>query len=315
MAISVCEQRLGVDVGKEWLDIADGQGVQRIANTAGAIDDFLRQAGGPLRLAVEPTQRYHRRLLQAALAGGHTVYLVDPYRLSRYREAVGRRAKTDALDARLLYRYLLAEGPRLRAYEVPPKAVQRLRELLHARAKLTVAKGMLAQSLAAIGALADTREALVAGLQSAIARVDRQLQGSLQEAGYAADAQRCQSIPGVGPLSGAALVAHYHRGHFRSADAFVAYLGLDLRVRESGRYRGQRKLSKRGDPEVRRLLFNAARAGARTESWRAYYQRLRERGLSTTAAYVALSRKLARLAYTLLRDQSEYRSTVAASLD
>jgi len=106
-------------------------------------------------------------------------------------------------------------------------------------------------------------------------------------------------------------VAFYHRGDFRSADSFVAFMGLDVRVRESGRYRGQRKLTKKGNPEIRRLLFNAARAGAKTAQWQPYYESLRGRGLTTTAAAVAISRKIAKLAFALMRDQTEYQIRMA----
>ena len=58
--------------------------------------------------------------------------------------------------------------------------------------------------------------------------------------------------PWVGPLTALALVALYHRGEFVCADAFIAFMGMDVRVRESGQWRGRRKLTKKGDPEVRR---------------------------------------------------------------
>ncbi len=58
---------------------------------------------------------------------------------------------------------------------------------------------------------------------------------------------------------------------------------------------------------MRRLLFNAPRAGAKTSQWNAYYLAMRARGHSTTATAVALSRKIARLAFALMKNQSEYR--------
>ena len=310
MAMKTTLPTIGVDVCKEFLDISDGKHVIRIANTATEIRRFLKQLSVPTRIAVEPTQRYQQRLVHTALSQGHSVYLVDAYRLSCYRGAVGVRAKTDVQDAELLYRYLMAEAEQLRPYRLPPKAALALRELLGARARLTVAKGSIDQGLADIGHLAATRRALTARLTRAIGLIDQKLKRCLADSGYVADSRRCQGVPGIGPLSAAALVATYHRGTFSSADAFVAYMGLDLRVRESGRYRGQRKLSKRGDPELRRLLFNAARAGARTAQWRDYYQRLRARGLCATAATVALSRKLARVAFALLKQQTEFQPYV-----
>jgi transposase len=308
MAMTVAIRNLGIDVSQQWVDIAEGEEVWHVANTPAALRRFFKQLTGVVRIAVEPTHRYHLGVVEAAMAEGHTVYLVDAYRLSKYREAVGVRAKTDKADARLLARYLAAEAERLTPYQLPPKAVQQLRELLAAHGKLTQYKVALQQSLAAISTLARTRRALVRGVDQALALIDQKLRQCLKESDYAADAARCRSIPGIGPLNAAALVAVYHRGAFRCSDAFIAFMGLDVRVRESGRHRGQRKLTKRGDPEVRRLLFNAARAGARTKAWRAYYQQLRARGLSTTAAYVVVARKLARVAFALMKNQTEYRS-------
>jgi len=65
----------------------------------------------------------------------------------------------------------------------------------------------------------------------------------------------------VGPLTAMAIAATYHRGQFRNDVAFIAFMGMDVRVRESGRFRGRRKLTKKGEPELRRLLFNAAMRG------------------------------------------------------
>ncbi len=115
-----------------------------------------------------------------------------------------------------------------------------------------------------------------------------------------------RALPGVGPLTALALVALYHRGEFVCADAFIAFMGMDVRVRESGQWRGRRKLTKKGDPEVRRLLFNAAMQARRSPLWEPYYLTLRQRGLSATAAFVALGRKLARVCFALLKNGTEF---------
>ncbi|MEB3785843.1 transposase, partial [Pseudomonas paracarnis] len=100
------------------------------------------------------------------------------------------------------------------------------------------------------------------------------------------------------------------RGEFRNSDAFIAFLGMDLRVNKSGQKDGRRSLSKRGDSEARRLLHNAAMAASRTETWKAFYQAQRARGYSTTQALVILARKLARVVFALLKGQSEYQPKV-----
>ncbi|MGB6214701.1 transposase, partial [Pseudomonas mandelii] len=71
-----------------------------------------------------------------------------------------------------------------------------------------------------------------------------------------------------------------------------------------------RSLTKRGDPEARRLLHNAAMSASRTKAWKGFYEAQRARGFSTTEALVMLARKLA-LAFALLKGQSEYQSKVS----
>ena len=86
-------------------------------------------------------------------------------------------------------------------------------------------------------------------------------------------------LTGANPaaLTALALVALYPRGEFVRADAFIAFMGMDVRVRESGQWRGRRKLTKKGDPEIRRLLFNAAMQARRSPLWEPYYLALRQR--------------------------------------
>ncbi len=307
MAMLVDVNEFGIDVAKDWLDIFDGIEVIRIDNNKRAIKAFLKQLSGSSIFAVESTNTYHELLVEMAIVAKHTVYLIDAYRLSRYRDAVGVRAKTDANDARLLLRYLHAERQQLVPFKLIPKAVKRLNRLLKARAKLAELKASMGLALSGVTELAQTRKSLLTRFKLAMALIDKRILDCIILAGYKADYKRCLAVPGIGHLNAAALVALFHRGYFAKSDSFIAFMGLDVRVRESGYYKGKRKLTKKGNPEMRRLLFNAARAGAKTKKWNAYYLAMRARGHSTTATAVALSRKIARLAFALMRDQSEYR--------
>ncbi len=111
--------------------------------------------------------------------------------------------------------------------------------------------------------LAKWRRELEADEQVCLSTLDQTLMAEAEGLGWKAEVQRCRAVPGVGPLTALALVALSHRGQFASADAFIAFMGMDIRVRQSGQWRGRCKLTKQGDPEVRRLLFNAAMQGRR----------------------------------------------------
>ncbi len=162
------------------------------------------------------------------------------------------------------------------------------------------------QSLTDLGSLQSDVDRLIEHSRELVKKMDRTLLAEAKALGWETHLRRCQAIPGVGPLTALAIVATYHRGQFRNDDAFIAFMGMDVRIRESGRFRGRRKLTKKGEPELRRLLFNAAMRGRQHSHWEPYYLALRDRGLCSTAAFVALGRKMARLCFVLLNKNTDF---------
>jgi transposase len=296
---------LGIDVAKDQLVIYQWGVEERItvSNQPAAIAAWLATLYGPVRIAIEPTSHYHLAVVEAALAKGYEVYPVNPRQLAHYRQAVNLRHKSDPHDAWLLARFLAHEAAQLRPFRPQDRRAQRLWALLTRRATVVQSRQQLQQSLAEVQL---SIQALLSQFKQLLQRLDQQIQRLIRELGWWPDYQRCLSIPGIGPANAAALVAAYHRGAFAGSDAFVAYLGLDIRLRESGRFKGKRKLTKRGEPELRRLLYCGTRAACNHPRFAAYRQRQLDKGLSKIAARVALARKLARIAFTLINQQESF---------
>lgn len=294
---------LGIDVSKDKLDVFqwDSQHHEAIDNTPAAIVRRLK-ALRPSAIAVESTSDYHLAVVEQALALGIEVYLVNARELAHYRKAVGERNKTDATDAYLLARYLDREGDQLRRHRPVNRQAQRLWTLIKRRAKVVEMKTQLRQSLEPVMPVRGT----LRSLDQLIARIDKRIIDLIGQLGWQDPYRRCLSIKGIGPINAAALVCAYHRGAFASANAFIAYLGLDVRIRESGMYRGKRKLTKHGEPELRRLLWCAAQPATTHPPFAAYLERQLDKGLSKIAAKVILARKLARIAFALMRDETSF---------
>jgi len=70
-----------------------------------------------IHLGVESTGDYHRLLAERAHARGITVYVLNPHDVHHYARALGRRAKTDRVDAALLARYLAQEHAGLHPWQ------------------------------------------------------------------------------------------------------------------------------------------------------------------------------------------------------
>ncbi|OOK92697.1 IS110 family transposase [Pseudomonas syringae pv. actinidifoliorum] len=315
MAMRVSQEKMiiGVDVAKNELVIYHEQydQLEAIPNTKVAIAKWLKTLAGTSAIAIEATNVYHVLFADMAYEAGCEVYVLDGYQLSSYRKSVNIRAKTDAQDARLLARYLKNEFDELRPWIPPSPLYRQLLSLFRRRAALVQARTGLVQSWANETLLKTAFANQINSMKRLEALVEKKIRDVLQEAGLMVQVNRCMKVEGIGFLTAARLVTSYQRGEFSGADAFIAFLGLDLRVSKSGQRDGPRRLTKRGDPEARRLLHNAAMSGSRTPAWKPFYEEQRKRGFSTTQALVMLARKMARVVFALLKNQSEYQTKAA----
>jgi len=300
---------IGIDVAKDEIVIAraDQPAVQSVENTQRALKTWVATLPQQSAVLMESTGRYHQLIATLLHTAGHTVYLVNGLKLSQYRKSVGQRAKTDPSDAKLLLRYLQHEYAALSPWQPAPENISTIRTLLKRRSEVIKHTVALRQSFSDVPQI-DTQE-VIASLKATVLKLDRLIQDLIQQEDIAHAAKRCKQITGVGPLTSAALTATYFSGHFTRVDAFIAFIGLDLLANDSGRKSGRRRLSKQGDPEMRRLLHNAAMSASRVGRWKQYYERYLERGFERTQALVILARKIARVAFGLLRTGRDYDET------
>lgn len=301
-----CDPHLiGVDVSKDELVIAThGCDVcLSIANECKAITEWLSGLPAGSLLAMESTGQYHQRLADLGAAQGLRVFVLNARDVYFYAKALGVRGKTDRVDARLIARYLAEHHHKLYPYQTPSAAQRQLQQLLRQRWALVSKRGALRESLKGMDLqIAPAVSQLDAGFAAVLHAIDGRITALID-----ADEQMQRtrtlllSIVGVGPQSSALLAGLLSRLSFASADALVAYSGLDPRPHDSGRLRGRRRLSKRGDPAFRHQMFMAAMSACHTTTFKAIYQSLRDRGLKTTEALVILARKLLRIAFALWR--------------
>lgn len=307
MALQASPVILGIDVSQDWLDVCQhgSERLERVDNTPKAIRALLRRYG-LAALAVEATNTYHEKLVELAYRQGFKVYLISGYQLKHYGESLGQRMRTDAVDAQLLARMLDREVDRLRPYEPRSPQQTQLRRLLKRRALLVRHQQQLSQSLAGTG-LDASLKSLQRRYREVIVLIDKRLTSLANELGWRTDLARLRSIPGIGPLTALALLEAWRSGSFTHRDPYIAFLGLDVKTKDSGKHKGRRKLTKQGNPEARRLLFNAAMAATKQgRHFAPTYQALQNRGFTKIQALVIICRKLARLAFVLLKKQSSF---------
>jgi len=141
-------------------------------------------------------------------------------------------------------------------------------------------------------------------LESQRQQLDAEIEAMLAEV-----PQFITSIPGVGPVSGATILAEIGDVHrFDSPEKLVAYAGIDPVVYQSGQFEAKEtRMSKRGSPYLRHALWQAAFAASRFDpGLQAYYQRKRAEGKAHGTAMGAICRKLLHRIYIVLKEERPY---------
>lgn len=306
---------LGIDVSKATLVCAYVEPTTRqcawrldVPNTAAGFAQLARRTPTTSPWVVEPTGRYSDLVVREARAAGRVVLLAQPKRAKAFLASVSPRAKTDRVDSHGLAMYGLSVP--LMPFPEKSEAMEQVEQLLAARKGISESMARLGQQRQALPHAAGPLTAALDALAAQRAELDRQIAAATQAEAAVA---RLDAIPGVGPITAAAVATCLVGRQFDHPDQFVAYIGLDVRVRESGQRRGATTLSKQGHAELRRLLFLCAQANLRVRDpdnpFKAQYARERAKGMSSTAATCAVARKLARTCWSLVRHSTEYEAT------
>ena len=301
---------VGVDVGKDEIVVACAEGsvaARRVPNQRVALLAWLKELPVGSRIGVEATGSHHELLAELAHQLGFVVYVLNPKDTRHYAKAMGLRGKTDRVDAELIARLVAHEHAKLHPW-IPPTAEQRQIDcLLRRRAKVSNIRASLIKSFKGMSGFAPELKALRQRFDKLLASLDTKIKTLIEAtAERKEDYARLRKIAGVGPVVASGVLNTLERVPFAKADSFVAFTGLDPRPDDSGHRRGRRRLSKRGPSELRRLLYLAAMAAAKTNIGKPLYQHYRARGLSSTAALVVLARRIARTAWSIYTHKTEF---------
>ena len=303
---------VGIDVAKAQLDVAvwpteDTWTVPR--SPAGLRRLQARvQALQPTRIVLEATGGYERAVVVAL--PGLPVVVVNPRQTRDFARAHGTLAKTDRLDAQVLARFAADVRPPVRPQ--PSKAVQHLRALVRERRQLVELRvATQHRRRQAPPARRPRRDAHLALLRAELRDLNRELAAALQaDPGLQARAAWLQSIPGIGPVAAATLLAEVPELGTCTRQQVAALVGVAPFNRDSGTRRGRRSCWG-GRAPVRAVLYMATLAATRINPrLRACYQRLIAAGKPPKVALVACMRKLLVLCNALCHKQTTWDPTV-----
>jgi transposase len=307
---------IGIDVSKSELALAvyPSGDAWTSPTTAAALDALVTRltALDPALIVLEATGGYEAPVAAACAGAGLPVAVVNPRQVRAFAQAVGRTAKTDAIDAAVLAVFGARVQPSPRA--VPDAATQALAALVARRRQLLDMLGAEQRRLAQATTTPVRRDLRthIRWLERRLGDVDDDLTGAIQASPiWRVQEDLLKSVPGIGPTTARTLLAELPELGHLDRHRIAALVGVAPFNRDSGTRRGHRTIWG-GRASVRRSLYMAALVASRHNPLlRAFYQRLRQAGKPPKVALVALMRKLLTILNAMARDQQPWKPTPA----
>lgn len=301
----------GIDAGKMYLDIGIEPSRKhfRVANEAAGIEDAIArlQHAGVGKVVLEAIGPFAQPVVSRLVTAGFEVGLVNPRRIKAFREAEGKRAKTDRLDARLIARFAMQMTEPLRP--VPTESQQALKALATRRRQLVEMIAMEKTRLkqAADPWLCESYRTAIAALSTERVRIEADIDARLAADGGSARKRTILiSLPGFGPAVSSTLITDLPELGTLDRRAIASLAGLAPHPSQSGISIGRNQIGG-GRPCVRTALYMAGLVASRCDPrFKREYTAMRAEGKPAKVAIIAIARKLLVLANSLVKNDNLY---------
>lgn len=310
---------VGIDVASEKLDVyIDSLAQFSVYPNTPAGWEALAQALIPLqphRIVLEPTGNFELGVLTQLLDRGLPVARVNAARVKDFAKAQGQRAKNDRIDARTL----AAFGARMEpdVTQLPEAALTQLRTLKRCRdflsEQVTALKHLIRSATDAVSK--PLMEAALADLLRHLKRAEHELRAWVkQQPVLDAQVAVLESMPGIGFISAVAVLTELPELGQVSPKAIAGLAGLAPYVQESGKFKGQSRLSG-GRARARKALYMPALVAVRRNPvLKAFYERLKGAGKPPKKALAACMRKLLCWLNAMLREMKPWQPEAITDL-
>ena len=304
---------VGIDVSKDQLDVhvrpsrqafavaRDGKGLEELVERLRAVN--------PALVAVEATGGFET-IVAAALGGaGLPLVVVNPAQIRHFAQAVGKRAKTDPIDAEMIAHFVEAVKPEPRP--LPDEAARLLTELVSRRRQIIemlVAERQREKRANAVR----VRKSLtrhIAALQKELPVIDRDIDTLVRSSPVWREKEDLLvSFPGIANTTARKLLADIPELGSLDRRKIASLAGVAPFTRQSGTWKGKSMIGG-GRNSVRSALFIVSLVAVRWNPiLKAFYQRLLAAGKPKMVALIAVARKILTILNAMLRDQQPWQT-------
>jgi transposase len=307
---------VGIDVAKDRLDVCvrpSGESFV-VARTGAGIEELAERLRklAPRIVAVEATGGFETVVAAGLAAAALPIVVVNPAQVRAFAQALGRRAKTDLIDAAVIAHFV--EATKAVPRPLPDETTRLLADLIARRRQIVEMMGAEAQRERRLTnkrlkkSIVRLRKALEKELAELDGEIDDHVRGSPV---WAEKEDLLASVPGVGPIVARTLIAELPELGTLDRRQIAALVGVAPWTRQSGQWRGKSFIGG-GRKSVRNVLFMAAMvASHHNPILKPFRDRLVAAGKPKLVALIAVARKLITMLNAILRDRRPWQPKTA----
>lgn len=306
---------IGLDISKDTIDAT-------LHKTNGSIhyikfknnDDGLKQfrlwiKGNRIRKAyigMEATGIYYEKAADM-LSSYYTVYVINPLKIKDYGKSRFNRTKTDKADSNLIADYIKRHQDTLIPYQIPKNKA--LQKLINLKNQLQQHQKQIKNRLHSTEEdfIRNIHQDLIDTIQDKMEQVKIAISEQIKKQTDYNHYRNLQTIPSIGRDTASVLYAQLTEKHFKTANQFVSYAGLSPAIIQSGTsVRGRGRLSRYGNRRLKSTLYMPALCAYRFNAFPKLINNLKKAGKPKMVIIVAIMRKLAKLAYYIVKTGQPY---------
>ena len=299
---------VGIDVSNKKLDVHVLPRNERfvVSRDAKGIEELIKRLAplDPPVIAVEATGGFERVVAAGLAAAMLPVVVINPAQVRAFANSLGRRAKSDPIDAEVVARFAEATKPAIRP--LPDEETQLLSDLVTQIIQMIVAEKQREQR-ATNRQVRKSLTRLIKALEKEINAVDEEIDGMLRNSPVWREKEDLlASVPGVGRITTRTLLGEVPELGTLDRRQVASLIGLAPFTRQSGEWRG-RSFIAGGRASVRSVLFMAAMSAKRCNpALKCFYDRLVSAGKPKMVALIAVARKLLTILNAIIRDKKPW---------
>jgi len=328
--MKILRQNLGIDIAKDSFvasftvlltgQIVKHKGTKLFKNNKDGFEKFLNwskkfQAQDvKLSFTMEATGVYYESLAYYLFGKDYTVHVLLPNKAKKFAESLNIKSKTDKIDAKILGQMGVERN--LEEWVLSSKIYRKLKTITRERQRLVEQKTMIKNHLHAEEHTAEPMKTTIRRMKShmkyintQIEKIEKELKKIIASDNYiSSKIEKVTTIPGVGFLTAVTIVAEAQGfDNFSSAKQLNSYAGYDIIIKESGKWKGKTRISKKGNSHIRRVLYMPSiSTSMRSKTFKKFHSRLTEKKENGLIVATAVQRKLLTLIYALWKNDTEY---------